>query len=74
MEHFRSPLKYVDEMEAPTLIFLGSEDKRVLPESQGIALYKALRSRMIPSTVVYHYTGTMIGILILVKTLTLAFS
>jgi dipeptidyl aminopeptidase/acylaminoacyl peptidase len=53
----KSALSYVDKLSAATLIFLGSEDKRVLPESQGIALYKALRSRMTTPTSLYHYPG-----------------
>ena len=39
----------------PSLIFVGSEDKRVLPEAQGISLYKAMKSQNISSTSLYHY-------------------
>ena len=39
----------------PSLIFVGSEDKRVLPEAQGISLYKAMKSQNISPTSLYHY-------------------
>jgi len=41
-----------------TLIFIGPEDKRVMPEAQGIAYYKALRSQKKTFTSLYHYPGT----------------
>ena len=40
---------------SPTLIFLGLHDKRVLPEAQGIPLYKAMRSQKINPVSLYHY-------------------
>lgn len=50
-----SPLSKVHHMEATAaLIFIGIEDERVLPEAQGIALYKAMRSSDI-TTSLYHY-------------------
>ena len=39
----------------PSLIFVGAEDKRVLPEAQGISLYKAMKSQNISPTSLYHY-------------------
>ena len=41
--------------DTPTLIFIGLEDKRVLPESQGIPFYKAIRSQKLSPTSLYHY-------------------
>ena len=38
-----------------SLIFVGSKNERVLPESQGIALYKAMRSMKLSPTSLYHY-------------------
>ena len=38
-----------------SLIFVGAEDKRVLPEAQGISLYKAMKSQNISPTSLYHY-------------------
>ena len=53
---FRSPLSKTHLLEdTPTLIFIGLEDKRVLPESQGIPLYKAIRSQKLSPTSLYHY-------------------
>lgn len=53
----KSPLNKVNHIKAATLIFVGTEDKRVLPEAQGIAFYKALRSQMTTPTALYHYPG-----------------
>ena len=41
---------------SPTLIFIGLEDRRVLPETQGIPLYKAMRSQKINPISLYHYS------------------
>ena len=46
----------VDNIFAATLIFVGANDEKVLPESQGIALHRALTSRFVP-TALYHYPG-----------------
>jgi hypothetical protein len=43
-------------MYGRTLIFVGDDDKIVVPESQGIALYKALHHRNV-TTALYHYPG-----------------
>ena len=48
-----------------TLIFIGPEDKRVMPEAQGIAYYKALRSQKKTFTSLYHYPGNNTNLLIL---------
>ena len=54
---FRSPLSKTNLLEdTPTLIFIGLEDKRVLPEAQGIPLYKAIRSQKLSPTSLYHYS------------------
>ena len=55
----RSPLSKVSQMKegTATLIFIGPEDKRVMPEAQGIAYYKALRSQKKTFTSLYHYPG-----------------
>ena len=52
----RSPLNQVDSMFGKTLIFVGDDDTTVVPESQGIALYKALHHRNV-TTALYHYPG-----------------
>ena len=52
----RSPLNQVDQMLGKTLIFVGDEDTTVVPESQGISLYKALHHRNV-TTALYHYPG-----------------
>ena len=53
---FRSSLSKVDDLEdTATLIFIGSENEKVLPESQGIAMYKAMRSKKLSPTSLYHY-------------------
>ncbi|KAF9529900.1 Alpha/Beta hydrolase protein [Crepidotus variabilis] len=39
-----SPIAYVDKIEAPVLLLLGKEDRRVAP-SHGIGLYHALQAR-----------------------------
>lgn len=46
-------------MYASTLIFVGAEDQKVLPETQGIALHRDLSSRFIP-TALYHYPGNCV--------------
>ena len=52
----RSPLSKIHLIRnTPSLIFVGSEDKRVLPEAQGISLYKAMKSQNISPTSLYHY-------------------
>ena len=52
----RSPLSQIHQIQkAPTLLFIGLEDERVLPEAQGIALYKAMRSQKLNPTSLYHY-------------------
>jgi hypothetical protein len=43
-------------MFGKTLIFVGDDDTTVVPESQGIALYKALHHRNV-TTALYHYPG-----------------
>ena len=43
-------------MLGKTLIFVGDDDTTVVPESQGIALYKALHHRN-ATTALYHYPG-----------------
>lgn len=54
--NFRSPLSKVHELtDFAPLIFVGSQDTRVLPESQGIAFYKALRSQQTSPVSLYHY-------------------
>lgn len=50
----KSPLNQVDVMFGRTLIFVGDDDTTVVPESQGIALYKALHHRN-TTTALYHY-------------------
>lgn len=52
----RSPLRQVSDIRASTLIFIGAEDTKVLPEPQGIALYRGLNSRYVP-TELYKYPG-----------------
>ena len=49
----------VSTIEASTLIFIGKEDKRVLPQNQGIPFYKALKSQQKSITALYHYPGTL---------------
>lgn len=39
-----SPIAYVDNVKAPTLVCLGGSDRRV-PPSQGIEYYHMLKSR-----------------------------
>ena len=52
----RSPLSQIHQIQrTPTLLFIGLEDERVLPEAQGIALYKAMRSQKLSPTSLYHY-------------------
>ena len=53
-----SPLSQINEIkDTATLLFIGTEDQRVLPEAQGIALYKAMRSAKLSPTSLYHYPG-----------------
>ena len=54
----RSPLSKADEIMASTLIFVGAEDQRVLPETQGIPLYKAIKGNQKAATTLYNYPGT----------------
>ena len=54
----RSPLRNVDSLLSATLIFVGANDEKVLPEPQGISLHRALSSRFVP-TALYHYPGRM---------------
>ena len=42
----RSPVRYIDQVRAPTLLCLGAKDRRV-PYSQGIEYYHLLRSRSV---------------------------
>ena len=52
----RSPLSKIHLIRnTPSLIFVGAEDERVLPEAQGISLYKAMKSQNISPTSLYHY-------------------
>lgn len=37
-----SPIKYINDVQAPTLLLLGNKDLRV-PSSQGLAYYHLLR-------------------------------
>lgn len=54
----RSPLSQVQEFtDVAALIFIGSEDERVLPEAHGITFYKALRSQKTVPVSLYHYPG-----------------
>ena len=55
----RSPLRNVDSLLSATLIFVGANDEKVLPEPQGISLHRALSSRFVP-TALYHYPGRML--------------
>ncbi|KAI0211336.1 Acylamino-acid-releasing enzyme [Lamellibrachia satsuma] len=43
----RSPIRYVDQMQTPVMIMLGTDDRRV-PNQQGHLLRKALQARGIP--------------------------
>lgn len=42
----RSPVQYIDQVRAPTLLCLGAKDRRV-PYSQGIEYYHLLKSRSV---------------------------
>ena len=53
----RSPLSHVGNVDAATLIFVGTEDQRVDPATQGIPFYKALKSQERASVTLYHYPG-----------------
>ena len=55
--NFRSPLSHVGNVDAATLIFVGTEDQRVDPATQGIPFYKALKSQERASVTLYHYPG-----------------
>ena len=55
--NFRSPLSHVGNVDASTLIFVGTEDQRVDPATQGIPFYKALKSQQKASVTLYHYPG-----------------
>jgi hypothetical protein len=60
---YRSPLSKVDSLLAATLIFVGANDQKVLPETQGIALHRDLSSRFVP-TALYHYPGKQKNVII----------
>ena len=55
----RSPLSHVGNVDAATLIFVGTEDQRVNPATQGIPFYKALKSQERASVTLYHYPGNV---------------
>lgn len=44
----KSPMKLVDNIKTPTLILLGTEDRRV-PMSPGLFYYRLLKARKIPT-------------------------
>ncbi|XP_064633594.1 acylamino-acid-releasing enzyme-like isoform X1 [Lineus longissimus] len=48
-----SPISHCDKMKTPTMIMLGSNDLRV-PPKQGLAFYKALKSRAVPVRVLMY--------------------
>ena len=48
-----SPIRYVSDIETPTLIIQGKEDKRV-PTIHSMQLYNALKARSIPTRLVYY--------------------
>jgi fermentation-respiration switch protein FrsA (DUF1100 family)/Tol biopolymer transport system component len=48
-----SPIRYVANITTPTLILQGENDKRV-PTGQSMQLYSALKSRKIPTRLVYY--------------------
>ncbi|XP_075795705.1 acylamino-acid-releasing enzyme isoform X2 [Pelodiscus sinensis] len=43
----KSPMQYVTQVQAPVLLMLGEEDRRV-PPNQGLEYYRALKARGIP--------------------------
>ena len=49
----RSPLAHIKKAKTPTLIFHGSQDKRVHPE-QGLELYQALKMNNVDTELVFY--------------------
>ncbi|XP_013924465.1 PREDICTED: acylamino-acid-releasing enzyme-like [Thamnophis sirtalis] len=48
-----SPMQFVDKVQAPVLLLIGEEDRRV-PPKQGLEYYHALRSRGIPTRMLQY--------------------
>ncbi|XP_065201049.1 acylamino-acid-releasing enzyme-like isoform X2 [Planococcus citri] len=48
-----SPIKYIKNVKAPTLLLLGKKDLRV-PPSQGLAYYHALKELNVPTKVLFY--------------------
>ncbi|XP_058023212.1 acylamino-acid-releasing enzyme-like isoform X1 [Ahaetulla prasina] len=48
-----SPMQFVDKVQAPVLLLIGEEDRRV-PPKQGLEYYRALRSRGIPTRMLQY--------------------
>ncbi|MBX9620645.1 MAG: S9 family peptidase [Alphaproteobacteria bacterium] len=48
-----SPIRYTANIKTPTLILQGENDKRI-PTNQSMQLYSALKSRKIPTRLVYY--------------------
>jgi acylaminoacyl-peptidase len=49
----KSPIAYLEQVKAPTLIALGMKDRRV-PPSQGIEYYHALRAKKLPTKLLVY--------------------
>ncbi|XP_066471254.1 acylamino-acid-releasing enzyme [Tiliqua scincoides] len=48
-----SPMQYVDKVQAPVLLMIGEEDRRV-PPKQGLEYYRALKARGIPTRMLLY--------------------
>ncbi|NXG53178.1 ACPH enzyme, partial [Psilopogon haemacephalus] len=49
----KSPMRYVNQVRAPVLLLLGEDDRRV-PPKQGLEYYRALKTRGIPTQLLWY--------------------
>nr|XP_060621741.1 acylamino-acid-releasing enzyme [Anolis sagrei ordinatus] len=48
-----SPMQYVDKVQAPVLLMIGEDDRRV-PPKQGLEYYHALKARGVPARMLWY--------------------